>query len=137
LPGRQCHPVETAEFNRRFDRLATRVRDFLALHYFRSGRTEGKFWGRMQDRAMPDTLAHTLDQYEARGRLPFHEDESISRDSWSAALLGLGVIPRALDPLAAGLPLDQVRAAMAGVASELAALPARLPRYEDYLDRMR
>lgn len=135
LPGRDFADIETGEYNRRYERITRRVRDFLALHYSRSGRSGG-LWLDVADREPPDSLRRTLDQYEYRGRMPFHEDESVSRDSWTAVLLGLGVRPRELDPRAGAVPLDQAMTAMEHLASDIAQMPAQLPKYGDYLARI-
>lgn len=136
LPGRNCHPLEIAEYNRRTEQEAIRVRDFIALHYLRSGRREGAFWERLADRTPPDTLAQTLEQWDRRGRLPFFEEESFDRESWAAVLIGMGTMPRNADPVAAGVDPDEAAAAIARHAERLAALPAKLPPYSDYLARM-
>lgn len=137
LPGRDCNPLELGEYNRRTDQQTARVRDFLALHYLRSPRRDGPLWQAMVGRALPDSLAHTLDQYETRGRLPFYEEESFDNHSWLAVLGGLGVLPRAIDPVAAGIDPDQAARGLRRLADEVAALPPRLPGYADYLARMR
>jgi tryptophan halogenase len=137
MPGRDCHPLELAEFNRRTEWETLRVRDFIALHYLRSGRRDGPFWSALAGRAPPETLAATLEQWERRGRLPFFEEESFERESWAASLFGLGILPRHPDPAASGVPLDRSAEAIARHAERLAGLPARLPSYPDYLSRMR
>ena len=137
IPGRDCHRLELAEFNRRTADETARVRDFLALHYLRSGRTEGEFWKAAARGRMPDSLAHTLDQFETRGRLPFFEEETFNQESWLAVLIGLGVIPRNADPASDRVDLKRAESSMAQLAAALAELPARLPEYGDYLDRMR
>ena len=136
LPGRDCHPLELREYNRRAGQESIRVRDFLALHYFRSGRREGAFWEAMSDREPPETLAHTLEQFEARGRLPFYEDETFTADSWTAALLGMGVTPRAIDPVTAGIAPESAAAGMDSLAARLSALRDRVPGYGEYLAGM-
>jgi tryptophan halogenase len=137
LPGRDCLPVELAEYNRRTEWETTRVRDFLALHYLGSGRRKGRFWTALEGRPPPETLAMTLEQWQRRGRLPFFEEESFDRDSWTSVLFGLGIMPRDVDPVADGVSLDQAAPAIARHAERLAALPAKLPSYPDYLQRMR
>ena len=135
LPGRDFHPVELAEYNRRTEQEVTRVRDFIALHYVRSGRTDG-IWQKAGRARLPDTLAHTLQQFEARGRLPFYEEETFDRHSWTAAMFGLGIIPRACDAVAEGVAMDQLEAALDRLAKRLAALPQSLPDYPSYLQHM-
>jgi tryptophan halogenase len=135
LPGRDCHPIELGEYVRLTGQETIRVRDFLALHYLRSGRTEGAFWQFASRGQPPDTLAHTLQQFESRGRLPFYEEESFTPHSWTAVMLGMGILPEAVDPVAAGVDADDAAAAMRRLAARLAELPARLPAYRDYLER--
>ena len=135
LPGRDFNPVETAEYNRRAEQVTRRVRDFVALHYLRSGLSDGA-WGSAAKAEPPDSLARTLDQYEHRGRLPFHEEESISRDSWAAALIGLGVRPRHVDPQALNVPLEEAAAAMDRLVQDIDQAVAGVPAYGDYLGRI-
>lgn len=136
LPGRDCHPLELGEYNRRTGQEAERVRDFLALHYLRSGRSAGAFWKAAARAAPPDSLAHSLDQFERRGRLPFYEEETFGLQSWLAVLLGMGIIPTGFDPVAAAVNEAQAEAAMEGLARQVANLPNQLPAYSDYLRRM-
>jgi hypothetical protein len=85
---------------------------------------------------VPESLARTLAQFERRGRLPFFEEETLDRESWLAILLGLGMLPRALDPRVSPDEVENGLAAMRRQADSLATLPARLPAYRDYLARM-
>lgn len=135
LPGRDFNPIETGEYNRRAEQMGGRVRDFLALQYIRSGRTDS-FWAELAAVIPPFSLSRTLDQFLYRGRLPFFEEDPISRDSWSAALLGLGVIPCQPDPAASSAPLDQTLVAMERLAKEIADVVEPLPDYPDYLGRL-
>lgn len=130
LPGRDFPDVETSEYNRRAELITRRVRDFVALHYLHGP------WRHLAASELPDSLAATLDQFEYRGRIPFHEEEIVTRDSWTAALLGLGVVPRNVDPRAAAVPVAQVIPAMQRLASEIDQVAASAPPYADYLDRM-
>ena len=136
LPGRDCHSLELAEYNRRSGQRTLRVRDFLALHYLRSGRRDGDLWREMASREPPDSLARTLEQFEARGRLPFHEEESFEPEAWLAALLGLGILPRAAAPASTGVDPHEAAEAMERLAGEIAAITSQAPAYDDYLSRM-
>lgn len=135
LPGRDFNPLETGEYNRRSEQVTRRMRDFIILHYLRSGRSSG-LWAQLGEIVPPDSLARTLEQYEYRGRLPFHEEESVTRYSWAAALIGMGIVPAKVDPQAAGVPLDRAFSAMRQLAREIDEVVQRLPNYGDYLARM-
>lgn len=125
LPGRDCHPVETGEYNRRARAEAERMRDFQALHYLRAGLPI----------AMPDSLTRVLALFERRGRFVHEDEDSLLEEIWIAALLGLGVVPQAIDPAAAAAPADAAASRMAEMRAGFAGLPARLPGYAEYLAR--
>ena len=137
LPGRDCHPLELAEYNRRTAQQAERIRDFLALHYLAAPRRDGPFWASMAARGCPESLAHTLQQFRSRGRLPFFEEESFTSDSWLAVLFGMGLLPAHVSPAAGALDPEQGKEAMLRLGEGVAGLPARLPSYRDYLARMK
>lgn len=136
LPGRDCAPAEVADYNARAYGQAARVRDFQAAQYCATSRTRGPFWKTIRRLARPESLAHTLEQFAHRGRLPFYEDESFDPDDWRGVLLGLGMIPRLADPIASAARPEIVRAALDRMAQTNAALPSRLPPYPAYLAQL-
>ena len=136
LPGRDCHAVELQEYNRRTAMEARRLRDFAALHMLRSGRRNGAMWQALANVPPPDSLAHTLDQFEARGRLPFYEEEIFGAHAWAAALLGMGVVPRTADPASRRVDAETASRAMARFARSLRDIAGRALPYPDYLRRL-
>ncbi|RYY47802.1 MAG: tryptophan 7-halogenase [Sphingomonadales bacterium] len=136
LPGRGNSPIALAEYNRRFAEEALGVRDFLALHYVRSGRSE-PFWTEAAGQKLPASLARIVEQFERRGRIPPSEAEGVDRESWIAALIGLGVEPGTVNPLADSVDPDKAAAAIDALAGRIAAIPAGVPPYPEYLARMR
>lgn len=122
MPGRDCAPIELAEYNRQSRDEANRVRDFLCLHYVAGPAALGPFWRDAASVALPATLTHTLDLFRERGRLPFNEEETFDRDSWLTVLLCQGVRPRRTDPLADLVPATEAHRAMAAIAARSAAL---------------
>lgn len=108
MPGRDCAPVELAEYNRQCEAEADRVRDFICMHYVTARRDE-PFWKDAAAIDPPDSLAHTLALFAERGRLPYYEEETFSRESWAAVLLGQGFEPSRIDPLADSLALDRIK----------------------------
>jgi tryptophan halogenase len=134
LPDSQCAPVELAHYNRQARDEMIRVRDFLLLHYAASGRGE-PFWCEARAVDWPDSLARTLSLFRARGRLPFHEEETFVPDSWLSVLLGQGVLPARIDPLIEELPLaHSIRIVTAAHAAIRTILP-RLPHHADTFGR--
>jgi tryptophan halogenase len=124
MPGRACHPLELADYNRQAGAEVTRVRDFVLCHYAAAKRAE-PFWQLGAD--LPPSLAHTLTLFAERGRLPFFEEETFARDSWLAVLLGQGLLPRRTDPLIEATSPERSSAAMAGFRAGIARALTHFP----------
>jgi tryptophan halogenase len=103
FPDHKITPALATLYNREAHAEAQRVRDFVLLHYAISSRPE-TFWQRWREAALPPSLTHTLALFRDRGRLPFYEHETFSRDEWLAVLIGQGCIPRRIDPLIQSYP---------------------------------
>lgn len=131
LPGADCAPVELAEYNRQSYAEAVRVRDFVLLHYVAAGR-DAPFWRAAAAVPLPPTLAHTLQLFRERGRLPVHEEETFARDSWLAVLFGQGVLPARIDPLVEAMPAAQVAQAMAAMRGSIDAALSEFPTHAAY-----
>jgi tryptophan 7-halogenase len=123
LPDRNFNLLELAEFNRRWMQITDQVRDLVALFYY-------------DPTDFPESLRRRVDQYGQRGRLPYQEDAVLNRDDWTAALIGIGTVPRNVDPTAAGVPLDRATEAMNRIADELVEFAAGAPAYPQYLERI-
>ena len=132
MPDRDFGAVELWDYNRQAGAEADRMRDFLVLHYAASRRSE-PFWQAAAAVEPPASLAHTLSLFRERGRLPIHEEETFSRDSWLAVLLGQGVIPERTDPLIETLSPAVADQAMAKLRETIAAIVPTLPSHADYL----
>jgi tryptophan halogenase len=133
LPDRDCSPVELWDYNRETRAEADRARDFVTLHYVRSARPKDPFWREAAGIEPPPSLAHTLSLFEERGRLPIHEEETFSRHSWVAVMLGQGAIPRRADPLIDVTPPEQSERTMAQIRDAIAAMVPNLPTQGAYL----
>lgn len=118
MPGPECAALELQEFNRQCAAEADRVRDFICLHYLLAQRPE-PFWKDAASVPAPDSLAHTMAHFAQRGRLPFYEEETFSRDSWLALLFGQGFEPRRADPLADQVTSTQAEAALRAMRDSL------------------
>jgi tryptophan halogenase len=132
MPARDFSAVELWDYNRQTAAEADRVRDFLVLHYATAkGGSAG--WPAAN---LPPSLGLTLQQFRERGRLPFYEEETFSRDSWLAVLLGQSVIPKRVDPLTDAVALAESERSMEQMRKAIGAFVDRLPQYSDYLRRL-
>lgn len=136
MPDQDCSPVELWDYNRESAAEAERARDFVALHYLTADRPRDDFWRDAAAVEPPASLAHTLGLWRERGRLPVYEEETFSRHSWAAVLLGQGVIPRRADPVIDIFPPDQSDRAMAQIRENIAAMVPQLPTQGAYLRQL-
>jgi len=133
MPATDCNPVELWDYNRQMNVEVDRVRDFVMLHYVASNRPDDPFWQDASSRPLPASLEHTLLQWNERGRLPFYEEETFSRDSWAAVLIGQGAIPRRLDPLLNSVPEKESARAMEQLRNAIQTAVAQAPPQSIYL----
>ena len=136
MPDRDFSAVELWDYNRESATEAQRARDFVLLHYVASRRPKNDFWRAAAAVDLPDTLAHTLRLFRERGRLPLHEEETFTRNSWAAVLLGQGVIPRRSDPIIDAIPADQADRAMSQLRERISEIVPTLPTQGAYLRRI-
>ena len=135
MPGPDCAAVELHEYNRQCGDEADRIRDFLCMHYVTAKRTES-FWKDAASIALPDTLDHALSLFAERGRLPYYEEATFTRDSWLAVLFGQGFEPRRVDPLADSISYEEARAELSRYADFVRCFVDTQPRHQDVMSSM-
>lgn len=137
MPDSACSPIELWDYNRQATAEIDRVRDFLIMHYLVSNRPTDAFWKDASSVEAPPSLRHTLSQFRERGRLPYYEEETFSRDSWLAVLLGQGVIPRRIDPLVDSVPREQSESAVETIERNISLFVQSLPPYAQFLEGLK
>ena len=107
FPDRDCRPELADEYNRLVTQRYEYVRDFIILHYKVTDRRDTEFWRYCADMPIPDTLRHQIDMFRETGRVVIYDAQGFSVPSHVSMLMGLGVVPKAYDPL---IDLMDVRA---------------------------
>ncbi len=128
LPGDRDQAAVRDEYNRQVSQELDHARDFAIAHHHLAG------GGPTDDTAaLPDTLAHRLGVFAARGTVPLGDEEPCEPETWIALFDAAGIVPRHAGPLVAGLDIktlaehtDKVRAFMLGALKTL-------PSHEDTL----
>jgi tryptophan halogenase len=126
-------PRLAAEFNRLTVVQYDRVRDFLILHYVANQREGEPLWDYLRAMPIPDSLAHKLALFRARGTAPDYRLGLFSRDSWLSVLFGQGLMPTGYDPLADGFDLDLVDAQCADFKDRIDGGVAAMPSHRDFI----
>lgn len=125
-----------AAAEREFNRLSVaeyeHVRDFIILHYAANDRVE-EFWKDCRAVPMPDSLAHRIELFRERGAVARHEGQLFLESSWIAVMLGQCVTPRAWDPLADTIPLQELEKKALELREGLHRAIARMPTHAQFI----
>ncbi len=107
LPTRRNMTVEAREYNRRHLTAAEQVRDFTLLPFALNRRNDVP-WFDIQERKMPESLARRIDQFRSRGRFVAFEGEIFDEQSWIDLMIGFGIVPDRIDPMARSLDMTEM-----------------------------
>jgi tryptophan halogenase len=120
------------EYNRWMQRDFEQVRDLLVLHYYANERDE-PFWRRCRNMAIPESLQRRLALFAEGGRFLRGEGELFPNASWVAVMLGQNVVPRAIDPLIASVPVAEIEAKLEKLRRAMHEFADTLPSHEHVL----
>ena len=108
FPQRDCRPELADEFNRMITERYQFVRDFIVLHYKITRRDDSEFWRYCANMPIPDSLRHQIELFRETGHVAIYDPQGFSSSSYFSILMGLGVVPKADDPLIDALQFDQL-----------------------------
>jgi tryptophan halogenase len=132
FPDSANAPILRDEYNRWMKRDFEQVRDLLVFHYFANGRDE-PFWQHCRNIAIPETLRRRLALFAEGGRFLRNEGELFPNASWVAVMLGQNVIPRAIDPLIAHVPVAEIESKLELLRRAMNEFADKLPSHEETL----
>ena len=115
FPDRDFAPSTIDRYNRIIGTEYAEIRDFLILHYKATERTDSEFWNYCRTMPIPERLDEKIRVFLEYGRT-FRENEELFNDtSWFAVMLGQLLTPRAYDPVADAMSLDETRRRLAEI----------------------
>lgn len=133
FPDRDCRPELADEFNRLVSARYEFVRDFIILHYKLTNRTDSEFWRYCANMPIPDTLRHQIELFRETGRIVLYDTEGFSEASHFAMLMGLGVVPKAVDPWVDMMDLGQLHTHFAKVRATIAHAVKAMPEHAQFI----
>ncbi|MYM95026.1 tryptophan halogenase family protein [Duganella vulcania] len=136
FPDRGFRPELADEFNRRVARGYENVRDFIVLHYKLTNRTDSEFWRYCANMAIPDTLRHQIELFRETGRVVVYDKEGFSASSYISILAGLGVAPKADDPLIHLMDLRKLHAHYYQLRQVIAQTVNAMPDHTQYVRQL-
>lgn len=134
LPTRVNMAVEAREYNRRHLIAAEQVRDFMLLPFALNSRSDVP-WFRIQERKMPESLVRKIDQFRSRGRFAAFEGEIFDEQSWIDLMIGFGVVPDRIDPMARSFDMTTMSRRLKNLTGAFDQALANMPLYEDAIGR--
>jgi len=135
FPDRRFDPADATEFNRVMDLEYERIRDFLILHYNATERTDTAFWAYCRTMQLPESLAHRMELFRARGTLVTYREGCFLDPSWVAVYIGQRVVPRRYDPLADAVSDDQLAVHLRTLRQAVLQTARSMPDHRQFIDR--
>ncbi len=137
MPTSSAHdPSAEAEFNRLSIAEYELIRDFVILHYVANDRDE-PFWRGCRAASIPDSLAHRIELFRARGKVARYDGQLFADSSWIAVMMGQKIVPERWDPLAETMPLAELQARAMEMRTNLHRAIARMPTQEQFIEANR
>jgi tryptophan 7-halogenase len=123
---------ERDEYNRLTALQWEQTRDFLICHYKLNQRDE-PFWKHCATMDVPASLARKMSLFKGRGRLFRYEDELFSDASWTAVMMGQGLMPDSHEPLAEALNAQEVADMVSRMAKLFDQAAQQMPTHADFI----
>jgi tryptophan 7-halogenase len=132
FPDSNFDARERDEYNRLTALQWEQIRDFLILHYKLNARSE-PFWQYCAAMDVPQSLERKMALFAGRGRLFRFEDELFSDASWTAVMVGQGLIPQGYDPLVNSIDDKQMHQMLARMGKAFRDTADRMPSHADFI----
>ncbi len=136
FPGHGDTRVEAAQFNREVEAELEHIRDFIIAHYKVTSRADSPYWNDCQTMEIPDTLAHKLELFSQGGKIFRDNNELFSEPSWTAVLIGQGMIPESHHPFADTIRQAEVEQMLARVRGNISRSVDQQPMHWDYISAL-
>jgi tryptophan halogenase len=136
FPDKSFNPALREEFNSSSILEYEQIRDFIVLHYKLTQRDDSPFWRHCREMAIPDSLSRKMELFRDGGRIFRLSDELFTESSWLAVMLGQGLAPETYDPVANGIPEDQMRRAILALRQSIRQFAESLPDHGQYLESL-
>jgi tryptophan 7-halogenase len=133
FPDRSFQQADIDRFNRISAFEYEIVREFLVLHYKATERDDSPFWDYCRNMAIPERLQEKIRVFQAYGRTFRENDELFSDTSWFAVMVGQLMKPRAYDPVADIMALDETRKRLKHIAETVHNSAEYMPTHKQFI----
>ena len=136
FPDRDFQPALADEFNRLVSRRYEFVRDFIVMHYKITQRDDSEFWRYCAAMPVPDTLRHQIELFRETGRVAIYDPEGFLVSSHISIMAGLGITPKACDPLIELMDLQALRTHFDRVRDTISRAVQAMPEHGAYVGQL-
>ena len=133
FPDQGFRQLEIDEYNRQSRFEYERIRDFIILHYKLNQRDDSAFWKECAAMAVPDTLAHKMELFRARGRVVRTDNELFAEAGWLQVLYGQNLQPDGYDPLVDLLSEAEIEEYLGSISDVVAKCADAMPSHAAYI----
>jgi len=133
FPGQSDAQIEADQFNREVEAELRHIRDFIIAHYKVTSRTDSPYWSDCKNMEIPDSLAHKLELFRRSGKIFRDDNELFSEPSWTAVLIGQGLLPMSHHRFADTMRDAEVVQMLARVKGQIANTVNRQSMHPDYI----
>jgi tryptophan halogenase len=135
FPDRGFAAADVEQYNRLMDREFEQVRDFIILHYHQTRRDDSAFWNQVRTMNIPDNLRHRMDLFRSHGRVFVEPGDLFTETSWVAVMMGQGLRPQRLDPIAAAMPEADIAAQLDRMRNLVRRGVETMPTHDQFIER--
>ncbi|MEJ2401186.1 MAG: tryptophan 7-halogenase [Xanthomonadales bacterium] len=133
FPGGRIEQSEVDQYNREVRAELQHIRDFIIAHYKVTQRTDSPYWNDCREMDVPDSLAHKLELFARGGKIFRDDNELFSEPSWTAVLVGQGMVPQRWHPFADTIRDAEVVQMLARIKGRIANHVDRQPSHQEYI----
>jgi len=133
FPDKDFDRADIDTYNRDMVREYEEIRDFLILHYHVGERDDSEFWRYCRNMPVPDALAHRLDLFRSRGRIPVDRAEQFRVPSWFAVMYGQGLRPKAPDPLSLSIDASRLERWLGDTRATIETCCGVMPSHDQFI----
>ena len=133
LPSGAVDPAMRDWFNTQSRFEWERIRDFLILHYAANAREGEPFWDAVRAMELPETLSAKIAQWRGAGFIHREHEELFTEVGWFQVFVGQGVDAGAYNPMADGMPEEDLSAMLETIEATLVEDVKAMPRHLDFV----
>jgi tryptophan halogenase len=135
FPTAGIRQPDVDEYNSQANWEIEHIRDFIALHYHVTERTDTPFWRACRAMDIPASLRHRIDLFRETGRVFRVPNELFAENSWIQVMLGQGILPEQHHQVADLMDDQELAQFLNDIRATVERTVQQLPKHQAYLEQ--